>query len=904
MSRRDVQFSTTDEALRDDVRTLGALVGDMLREQGGAALFADIEAARSAAIRRRNGDAEGARALEALLADRDPADAEGLVRAFSSYFQVVNLAERVHRIRRRRDYLRTPETPQSGSVLDAVRRLNEIHGLDRAAVVALLGDLRIEPVFTAHPTEATRRTLLRKQQHIARALVERLDPNRTPDEDRAALDRIRGEVTIAWQTDEVPSVRPTVADEREHVLFYLVEVLYRVVPPLYEAIEAALDTVFGTSPEAPALPVLLRFASWVGGDMDGNPNVSADTIRETLARQRSLVLGCYRTELNGLYRQLSQSPPRAGVDPAIATRIAQDPLYKTVLERVPVRHHEMSYRVLLSLMHARLEHTEANLDDGYSGPAAFASDLALIATSLERNHGDHAGLFAVRRAQRRLATFGFHLATLDVRQDGEVHRRVVGTLLDDPAWMEHGAAVRTRRLQVALQDDVVVAAGDDVEVQATLEVFRAIRDGITRYGCNAFGPYIISMAQDVDDVLTVLALARWAGFGSAEDGVPLDVAPLFETVPDLEAAGGVMTRLLADPLYRAHVAARGDRHMVMVGYSDSNKDGGLASSRWALHRGQRALVEALEPTGVALTVFHGRGGTISRGGGKTRRAIEAAPRGALGGRLRVTEQGETIDAKYGLRGIALRSFEQATSAVLMDGVRGADDARYPAWCGVMDDIARVSREAYRALVYEDARFPDYFRQATPVDVIVRMTIGSRPSSRRARLGIENLRAIPWVFAWTQSRHILPGWYGLGSGLEFAVDRHGRDVVAEMVSEWPFLRALLDDASMVLAKADLLIAGRYSELAKPETATLFEVVRAEFERTVGHVLALKGQDALLDDDPKLQRSIRLRNPYVDPMSLLQIDLLRRWRATDRKDDSLFEALLATVQGIARGLQNTG
>ncbi|HEX9731266.1 MAG TPA: phosphoenolpyruvate carboxylase [Thermoanaerobaculia bacterium] len=900
---RELRFAPTDAPLRDDVRTLGALVGEILREQGGDALFRDVETARVAAIRRREGHADAAATLEAALAGRAPDDAEALVRAFATYFQVVNLAERVHRLRRRRDYLRSGTT-QPGSLLDTVGRLRDA-GLDAGAARAVLGRLRLEPVFTAHPTEATRRTVLRKQQRIARQLVDRMDPSLTPPEAQALLGRIRAEVTAGWQTEEHPSQRLTVDDEREHVLFFLTEVLYRVVPPFYEALDDAFATVYGPDAAAAPMPAVLSFASWVGGDMDGNPNVTAATLRATLERHRELILRRYLGELTELYGELSQSRGRAGFSAALEERLAADPLRAEVSASMHPRHREMPYRVLLALVHRHLELTLAG-EETY-GAGDLAADLRLAAASLADNRGEHAGLFGVRRMLRRVETFGFHLATLDVRQDAAVHRRVVGRLLGEEGWQERPAAERAERLRRALVSGVAPAGDGDEEAEATLDVFRAIGESIERYGRRAVGPYIVSMAQGVDDVLSVLALARWAGLAGDDGHVPLDVAPLFETVPDLEAAGRVMTELLSDEAgYRDHVRRRGERQVVMIGYSDSNKDGGLAASRWALHGGQRRLVAALASTGVGLEIFHGRGGTVSRGGGKIARAVAAMPPGALArGVLRVTEQGEMINAKFGLRGIALRTLEQTASAVAL-AVATPPPARpeEDAWHAAMDELARASRDAYRALVYDTPGFHDYFRGATPIDVIERLRIGSRPASRRANAGIGSLRAIPWVFAWTQSRHVLPGWYGLGTGLEAAARRHGGETLSAMAREWPFLRALLDDAENVLAKVDLEIASRYAALAGDGGAAIFDRVRAEYERTVEQVLAVKGSAGLLDEDPVLQRSIRLRNPYVDPMSLLQVDLLRRWRAASRADDALLAALFATVGGIAQGLQNTG
>jgi phosphoenolpyruvate carboxylase len=411
------------------------------------------------------------------------------------------------------------------------------------------------------------------------------------------------------------------------------------------------------------------------------------------------------------------------------------------------------------------------------------------------------------------------------------------------------------------------------------------------------------MAQDVDDVLTVLLLARLGGLGDA-DGVPLDVTPLFETVSDLDRSGEVLDRLFTDPTLAPHLARREHRQMVMVGYSDSNKDGGIAAARWALQQALQAMADAATRHDVILTVFHGRGGTVSRGGGSIERAVAAMPPAAIGGRLRLTEQGEVIDAKYGLAPIALRNLERMLGAVVRRTAESEAGVDATPWFPVADTLADAARAAYRSLVYEDPRFTDFFRSVTPIDVIERMAIGSRPASRRAGAGVQDLRAIPWVFSWTQCRSMLTGWYGLGTGLEAAVASHGLDTLREAARAWPFMDAMLADVEMVLAKADLDITRMYTSLAAEGPAELFEVIQAEFDRTVAHVLEIREADALLESEPTLQRSIRLRNPYVDPMNVLQVDLLRRWRAGDRAEGPLLTALLATVNGIARGLQNTG
>ena len=901
---RDATTGMSD-GLREDVRYLGALLGDVLREQGGDDLFETIESARLAARSRRRGDAAAEHQLAELLSGLEPQRAAELARAFSAYFALVNMAERVQRIRRRREYLRSG-TPQPGSLDDVLRRF-AASGVTRERALRVLGEMLVIPVFTAHPTEAIRRTILAKEQRVAGLLLDRLQhTNRTPPEDAALTGQLRDEITLMWQTSEHPAVRRTVADEVEHVLFYLIDVIYRVVPALDEAMTQAFGTAYDCDTTNIFPEPFVRFGSWVGGDMDGNPNVGPETIRNTLQRQRTLIVDRYITEVRELFGHLSQSRSRIAVDPEVEERCSE---YRQsmpeVAAEIPGRYDDMPYRVLLWFCWARLDATLAGNDHAYQSAQHFRNDLDLITASLRRQRGKHAGLLKATRLAQRVATFGFHLASLDVRQDALVHRVNIGSLLESPAFVDADAFERATILRRVMVTAAAVNTPRDPDLAKTLDVFDGIAEARRVYGPEAIGPYIISMAQGPDDALAALYLARCAGLVDRDRAVPLDVAPLFETVADLDRAGATLTTLFDDPIYRAHVTARGDRQIVVLGYSDSSKESGLAASRWALYRAESALSEVADRAGVELTLFHGRGGTPSRGGSKPRAGILAQPPGVIHGRLRLTEQGEIIHAKYGLRGIALRTLELMTGAVLEASATGGAGAGPPEeFCEAMTTIANTGRSTFRALVYEHPDFVPYFRSATPIDVIERLEIGSRPASRRTGGGVENLRAIPWVFSWVQNRHLLPGWYGVGAGIGAAVELHGTTLLQRMAREWPFFANLLADVEMVLAKADMGIAERYSRLAGKAGERLFPQILAEYERTCEVILGLLGTQEVLDREPVLRDSIQLRNPYVDPISLLQVDLLTRWRAGDRSDPDLEEALKVTVRGIARGMQNTG
>lgn len=895
---REVEFPSTDQGLRDDVRRLGALVGELLEEQVGPHFLDEIEAIRASAIRRRE-NAESTADLQERLGGLSPEHAELVARAFATYFQVVNIAERVHRIRRHRHYqLQGDSWPPEG-LRDVLHRLHA-SGVSADELMDTIGSLDIEPVFTAHPTEAVRRSLLEKEGEIVRCLLADLLSDRTPGERATDWARLRMALTAGWQTAEGAPVRPSVADEREHVTYYLAEHLYRIVPVFYEVFSDALERHYGIAAE---LPTMLRFASWVGGDMDGNPNVGADTIADSLAAQRRMIIDCYRRDLARLERLLSQTLGRVPVTAAVQELVAR---YRTLLPdadaRIRPRHRDMPYRMLLRLMGARLQATLQDAAAAYPDVAEFEQDIATISESLLANRGLHGGWFAVRRLRWRIRTFGFHLARLDVRQDARVQRDAWSTVYG-ARWDD--ASVRMDLLRATASGREALAEGaDDPAWLRECAVFDALAKAHHRLGPAATGVYIISMASHASDVLQVLAWARGAGLQDADGHVALDVAPLFETIADLQRAPATLADLLDDPVYRGHVGARRNRQTVMLGYSDSAKDGGLLSARWSLQRAQVELMDVAATRGVEVVFFHGRGGSVSRGGGKTAHALMAAPRRSLRGHLRVTEQGEVIHRKYGIDALALRELSQTTGAVIAASVRPRPpEPREVQWREWMRAISADAYDAYRNLVAATPGFVEYFREATPIDVIERMTLGSRPPKRGNMLGVESLRAIPWVFAWTQCRAGLPGWFGIGTALQAAVERHGLAAISEMATDWPFFKALLSDVEMVMAKGDMAIAERFSELSGSLHAQFFPRLLAEHALTREGVERLRGR-ALLSDDPRLARSLRLRNPYTDPISLLQRDLLERWRAADRPDDALFRALCSTVHGVSQALQNTG
>jgi phosphoenolpyruvate carboxylase len=623
--------------------------------------------------------------------------------------------------------------------------------------------------------------------------------------------------------------------------------------------------------------------------------------------QRAVIIRRYLPDVRKLARYLSQSLTEIGVaDPVRRQLERYRDLMPGASREIPERHQDMPYRCLLNLVAKRLEGTLADAETAYPSADEFGADILAVSDSLRANRGEHAGLFGIERLLTRIRTFGFHLATLDVRQDALLLRRVMGELLGCPDWLERDARHRGEVLAHLLATDSLPnAAGARPladEAAEALAVFRAISTARKLYGSPAIGLFIISMAQGADDVLTALALAEIANphTGASKQ---LDVAPLLETVDDLQAGPTIVQSLLAQRPYRKHLKGLANRQVVMVGYSDSNKDSGIVASRWALYEAQRKLVEVGAASGVNIVFFHGRGGTVSRGGGNLVNGILGAPPGSVDGFLRLTEQGEVINQKYGVRFLAQRNLELVAGATLTHTL-GRTAALNAHESTILARMAELARRKFRGMVYEDPGFPSWFRLVTPIDVIERLNIGSRPASRRSGEGIENLRAIPWVFSWAQMRIGFPGVYGFGTALAAAIEEFGLETIRNLLKKNVFVQAMINDVEMVLGKSELGIGRRYAALAGLQQAPYFEAIRDEFELAGRRILELKQLDRLLDDQRVLQRNIRLRNPYVDPLHLLQIDLLRRWRERGREDDQLLEALKATVKGIALGIQNTG
>ena len=945
--------------LRRDVRSLGILLGRVLREQEGEALYAAVEELRGLLIRSRGGDAdaradaspspenrsaaggassatgsslnagassesdaaageaasvrsgassdddsssrdagdEGTGRAERIVAGLGVEEAYRLTKAFSIYFELTNLAETAHRGRRRRAAaLDAAQPPQPGTFRGTLLRLKEA-GLTAGDVMKRLGEVTVFPVFTAHPTEVSRRTVLFKRARIARAL-ERLDRLPLTDAEAAKQeDAIAAEITALWQTDEVRRSRPSVRDEIQMGLDYYRRVLIATVPGLYAELADGFRAGYGEPVAAAALPPVVRFGSWIGGDRDGNPYVTPEVTRDALQFARETILDRYVQSLEQLVERLSTSSLQTPVSAELCAALERYAATATTLDPVPERRAQTEvYRRFLGYMGARLRSARDDPRDPHGYPRArdFAADLHLVRDSLVQNRGERLAALLIDPLLRQVETFGFHLHTLDVRQHARIH-----------------AQARQELLGLASDEATTLPGPPGDETRMVLDTLRAVAELKRTYPPEAIQIYVISGATGVDDVLTVVRLAEVCGVRVAAEGDDpgLMPVPLFESIPDLRACPEICRELWARDDYARLLDSWGRRQEVMLGYSDSNKDGGMLTSTWEIYKAHRALHRVAADAGVTLRLFHGRGGTVGRGGGPTHRAITSQPLGAFTGQLRLTEQGEVLNWKYSDTVLAERNLELMVAASLdaLAEPSTVDPERVAVWDAAMEEMSASAYAFYREKIAENPDILPYFEEGTPVAELEHARIGSRPSKRGKTSGLGDLRAIPWVFGWMQSRHVLPAWFGVGHALEGFAARGPEQaaLLVEMTRTFPLFNDLVRNVEVGLAKADLSIARRYAQLVEDAALRerVFGMVEEEFERTRAAVLRITGQARLLEENPVLARSIRLRNPYVDPMSLVQVDLLRRKRAGE-ESDALNYALAATINGISAGLRNTG
>jgi phosphoenolpyruvate carboxylase len=904
---RGIGSARARDPLAREIKLLGALLGQVIVEQEGTELLDLVERIRRGAIAlRRTGGAGERRALAATLDAVDPRRAEVLIRAFGLYFQLANLAEEKERVRRlRRRARRSAHAIVDGSVADAIEGLRR-SGVSRARRQAIVDRLSVGLVLTAHPTEARRRTMLVALRRCYGLLDQLDDPRLTPGEDAEVRRRLRQEITLLWHTSPLRVQAVTPLDEVRSVMAFFDESLFVVTPRLYRALDAALDEgheVGGpardsgdTGTRPPLVRPFLEWGSWVGGDRDGNPNVTSATTRAAVRIQADHVLRGYQAVVARLGQTIAATRPAGGLPRPLVESLERDAReLPEVVADAARRFPAEPWRQALVHLGERLERTRRRIVDGEDIAGAFGTvgDLlaaidvlrdALVAEGMDRvAYGDMLDL------RWQVETFGFHALALEVRQHSEAHARALELVRSGHA------------------DGAEATPG--VPVTEVLETFRTVAGVQAELGERACHRYVISFTRGARDVLDVLDLADAAGAPAR-----LDVVPLFESADALQGAGAIVDELLADARYREHLASRGWGQEVMLGYSDSTKESGPLAAAWMLYRAQEQLVEVAHRHEVRLTLFHGRGGAIGRGGGPMSRAIHASPPGSMEGGLRLTEQGEVIADRYANRVIALRHLEQVTGALLAAAAPDHDERSRAAGASgqaLMDELAATSRRAYRALVWEDPLFEAYFRAATPIAELSAMALGSRPAARAGGVrSLEQLRAIPWVFAWSQSRANLPGWYGVGSAIEAYLAAHGEEGLAglrESYRTWPFLAGVIDTAEMSLAKADMQVARRYAGLADSEARRVWLHIRREYRRTRDGILAVTGRARIMDAMPVLQRAIELRNPYVDSLSELQVRLLAQARTLEPGDperSALERLVFLTISGVAAGVQSTG
>ncbi len=941
LSGLDVEAEGTgiSRPLSRQVNLLGMLLGQAIRQQAGQDTLDLVEELRMLCKQSvaENAPASRTKAKDRIAQLRDE-EILWLLRAYTAFFHLVNQAEQEEIIRINRDRARagSPEQPRAESILEAIHYLKE-QGYSYEEVLALFRQLDIQPTLTAHPTEARRLSILYKQQHISR-ILSRLNRERlTPREKERALSEVRNQIALLLSTDEIRADRPSVDDEVDQGLYFLRNAIRETIPDIYDDVRRGLRAYYGKSGD---IPVFLKYRSWIGSDRDGNPNVTADVTRRTFARQRLTAINIFYEELVELRRELSVSNRQVSVPQALYDAIAADVRDIDLDAKTQRIYRHEPYRLKISYMMERLlrlaQQAQAELDrdaphrgrreaDSYSGEA-FVRDLDTLRECLAATgYETYAEAGPLQRILVRARTFGFHMAALDVRQHSRIHEQAVTAILrsanvhDDYAGLDESEKIDLLAREL---ENPRALAPRNAELpdmaQQVVESFEAVREIIEREP-SAMGSYVISMTHTVSDVLEAMLLAKVVGLWRIQDGdlyCPLDIVPLFETIEDLADADALMSALFSNPVYDKHLESRGRFQEIMLGYSDSNKDGGYWMANWALHKAQKDLGVVCREHRVTLRLFHGRGGTVGRGGGRANQAILAMPPVVHNGQIRFTEQGEVISFRYALPDIARRHLEQIVSAMIVSTASGSrrngknDYGTAPGNVEVLDRIAGSSMKAYRGLIEDNALWP-WYTQVTPIEQISRLPIASRPVSRGSahEVHFESLRAIPWVFAWTQTRYTLPGWFGTGYGLASLTEEDPEMVsrLRTLYREWTFFRAVVNSAQREMARARFDISQHYRELENSSTGShIHERIAEDFRKARDMILRITGQNDLLDSNPVIQKSIFLRNPYTDVLNLLQIELIKRYRAAEQEEtqDALRQALFLSINGIAAAMQSTG
>ncbi|MEM7453390.1 MAG: phosphoenolpyruvate carboxylase [Planctomycetota bacterium] len=903
--------------LKEQIRLLGSLLGEIIVEQAGQEVFDLEEEVRARSKGWRDGNPEDRDKVGDIVHEmvNDLSLTSDIIKAFSTYFQLVNLAEEHERIR----ILRQREAeafdggkPMDESIAEAVNVLKR-EGFTAEEVAERMQHMLIMPVFTAHPTESRRRTIRQILHHISDSLLQ-LNSAAAHEKEELKLE-LAEHITLLWQSDESRKRKPTVMDEARNTgLYFFENTLFDVVPMIYQELEAALKATF---PDIRNVPDILRFGSWIGGDRDGNPFVTCDTTEAAIRAQKETALERYAADLRDLYEMLSPAVDRVGMNAAFIDQLNKE------LEDAPEseleileRFEQEPYRQKLILMYRRILatieqnrqpwKTEISCDRAYESADDLLGELCQIDQSLRENKGEVLTRGRLGRLIRRVRAFGFHLATLDIRQHSGRHEQTLHEVFsqfhicEDYVSLPEPERVELLTHEIANRRPLTAQLTFGEDTNETISLFRLINQAHLKTGSNSVQTYIISMTESVSDVLEVLLLMSDAGlFGQ------LDIVPLFETVDDLNNAPAVMARLFETEIYRQHLEMRGGGQQIMIGYSDSNKDGGFMRANWMLFVAQRNLAETCAKHGVELTLFHGRGGSIGRGGGPANRAILAQPVESIRGRIRVTEQGEVVSSRYSHPAIARRHLQQLFHAMLCSCGKRPVYPQLQEWSSVMDSLSVTAEAKYRELV-SHPRFIEYFKTATPIDQIDRLNLGSRPSRRKTTESINDLRAIPWVFAWTQSRANIPSWYGVGTALDAWIQSGKIKTLQEMYDQWPFFKTLLGNVHLGMGRADIDIATLYSKLADEQTQEIFDLFKSEYELTRSRLLEVTGHENLLDTEPWLQHSVRVRNPYVDPMNYIQVALLEKYRdsESDSERDEIQKVIIQAVNGIAAGLQNVG